>query len=108
MAIIQVAESDSGSQAGEADSRRAQLGARESPRRLHANGGADFRIRLLSRKTQSPKRPGPIQYLPAERCVGPTQRSEFEQEAGARYVLDGAVAVTAEPKDARFRDLQPA
>jgi hypothetical protein len=34
-------------------------------------------------------------------------RSEFEQEAGAQYMQDGAVAVPAEPKDPGFWDLQP-
>ena len=48
-----MAGADSGSQSGEADSRRAQLGAWESPRRLHTDGGADFRIRLPRRKAQS-------------------------------------------------------
>ena len=46
---IQVAESGSGSRAGEADSQWAQT----APRRLHAVGGADFGVRLPRRKAPS-------------------------------------------------------
>ena len=44
---------DSGSRAGPGDSSAPILGMPESPRRLHASGGADFGIRPPRRKAQS-------------------------------------------------------
>jgi hypothetical protein len=83
------------------DDQNELLAAMEAMKPLVESLGAD-KVKRIARSWRRQSNPRVL------RSDNTDARSGFEHEAGARYVLDGAVAALAEPEDTQLRDLQPA